>query len=115
MRSPEWLKPGLWGAATGAVAMAAVGFWLLGWVTSTTAEELAQARSETAVVAALVPFCVDKAQQDPDNKVVLAKLQAERSAFSRSDLVMRAAGRRLPARSLPTWRWHMPARISSTA
>jgi hypothetical protein len=90
MRSPEWLKPGLWGAATGAVAMAAVGFWLLGWVTSTTAEELAQARSETAVVAALVPFCVDKAQQDPDNKIVLAKLQAERSAFSRSDLVMRA-------------------------
>ena len=90
MRSPEWLKPGLWGAAIGAIATAAVGFWLLGWVTSTTAEQLAQTRSDTAVVAALVPFCVAKAQQDPDNKVVLAKLRAEQSAFSRSDLVKEA-------------------------
>lgn len=90
MKYPEWLKPGLWGAAVGVIATAVVGFWLLGWVTSTTAEQLAQKRSDAAVVAALVPFCVAKAQQDPDNKVVFAKLQAERSAYSRSDLVMQA-------------------------
>ena len=42
------------------------------------AEQFAQERANTAVVAALVPFCVTKAQQDPD-KAVLAKLRAEDS------------------------------------
>jgi hypothetical protein len=90
MQIPEWLKPGLWGAVAGAIAMAIVGFWQLGWVTTTTANQLAQERADTAVVAALVPFCVVKAQQDPDSKTVLAKLQAEQSSYSRSDLVMKA-------------------------
>jgi hypothetical protein len=90
MQSPEWLKPGFWGAVAGAIAMATVGFCVLGWVTTTTAEQLAQKRANTAVVAALVPFCVDKAQQDPGNKAVFARLQVEQSAFSRSELVMHA-------------------------
>ena len=90
MQNPDWLKPGLWGAVAGAIAMSTVGFWQLGWVTTSTAEHLAQDRAETAVVAALVPFCVVKAEQDPDNKEVLAKLHTEQSAYSRSDLVMQA-------------------------
>ena len=55
MQTPDWLKPGLWGAVAGAIAMSTVGFWQLGWVTTSTAEQLAQDRAETAVVAALVP------------------------------------------------------------
>src|SRR5579863_6635873 len=90
MQRAEWLKPGLWGAAAGAIATATVGFWVLGWVTTTTAEQLAQNRADTAVVAALVPFCVNKAQLDPGNKAVFAKLHAEQSPYSRSELVMQA-------------------------
>lgn len=90
MNIPEGLKPGLWGAVAGAIAMTIVGFWLLGWTTAATADQLARERADTAVVAALVPFCVVKAEKDPDNKAVLAKLQAEQSAYSRSDLVMKA-------------------------
>ena len=41
------------------------------------------------VVAALVPFCIAKAQQDPD-KAVFAKFQAETSSYSRSDMVIKA-------------------------
>jgi hypothetical protein len=89
MTIPVWLKSGLWGAVVGAIAMAIVGFSQLGWTTSTTAERLAQERSEAAVVAALVPFCVAKAQGDPD-KTLFAKLQAETSSYSRSDMVVKA-------------------------
>jgi hypothetical protein len=89
MKTPIWLKPGLWGAVGGAVAISVVGFSQLGWTTTATAERLAQEHADTAVVAALVPFCVVKAQQDPD-KAVLAKFQAEQSSYSRSDMVMKA-------------------------
>jgi hypothetical protein len=89
MQIPVWLKPGLWGAACGAVAMAIVGFSQLGWTTQRTAEQMAQDQSQAAVVAALVPFCVAKAQQDPDH-ATLAKFQTEQSSYSRSDLVLQA-------------------------
>ena len=68
MQIPVWLKPGLWGAASGAVVMAIVGFSQLGWKTEGTAEQLAQDRADTAVVAALVPFCVAKAQMTPSKR-----------------------------------------------
>jgi hypothetical protein len=89
MQTPVWLKPGLWGAAVGAVAITIVGFSQLGWYTPSSADSLAQDRADTAVVAALVPFCVAKAQQDPDH-ATLVKFQAEQSSYSRNDLVMKA-------------------------
>ena len=89
MKMPIWVKPGVWGAVAGAIAISIVGFSQLGWTTTSTAEKLAQERSDTAVVAALVPFCVVKAQQDPD-KAVLTKFQTEQSSYLRSDMVMKA-------------------------
>ena len=89
MEIPSWLKPGIWGAATGAVAMAIVGFSYLGWTTAATSEKLAQDTSSTAVVAALVPFCVKNAQTD-SNAATLVKFQAEQSSYSRSDIVTKA-------------------------
>lgn len=83
------LKPGLVGAVIGAVVMAAVGFTMLGWVTTGSAEDLAQSKAETAVVAALVPFCVLKARHDPD-QAMLTKFQGEQSSYDRSDLVTKA-------------------------
>jgi hypothetical protein len=95
MKIPVGLKPGIWGAVIGAIGMAIIGFWYLGWTTSATAEQLAQDRADTAVVAALVPFCVVKAQTDPD-KNTLAKFQTEESSYSRSDMVMKAGWATLP-------------------
>ena len=89
MQLPPAIKPGLWGAAIGAIAMSMVGFSYLGWTTAATAEKLAQETANTAVVAALVPFCVTKAQADP-NLTTLTKLQTEQSSYSRSDIVMKA-------------------------
>ena len=89
MNIPSGVKPGLWGAAAGAIAMSVVGFQYLGWTTATTSEKLAQDSASTAVVAALVPFCVVKAEADP-NQATLVKFQAEQSSYSRSDIVMKA-------------------------
>ena len=100
MKMPIWLKPGLWGAVAGAIAISIVGFSQLGWTTTSTAEKIAQERSDTAVVAALVPFCVVKAQQDPD-KAVLAKFRTEQSSYSRSDMVMKAGWATLGSEKSP--------------
>lgn len=89
MQIPVWLKPGIWGAVVGAIVLAIVGFSQLGWKTAAASEQLAQERSDTAVVTAMVPFCVAKAQGDPD-VAVLAKFNAEQSSYTRSDLVGRA-------------------------
>jgi hypothetical protein len=89
MELPSVVKPGLWGAAAGAIAMAVVGFSYLGWTTNATAEKLAQDSANTAVVAALVPFCVVKAKDDP-NLATLTKFHTEQSSYSRSDIVMKA-------------------------
>jgi hypothetical protein len=100
MQIPVWLKPGFWGAAAGAIAITAVGFSQFGWTTAGTAERLAQERADTMVIAALVPFCVDKAKQDP-NHALLAKFQAEDSSYTRSSLVTEAGWATLGGRTSP--------------
>jgi hypothetical protein len=89
MELPSSVKPGLWGAAAGVIATAIVGFSYLGWTTAATSEKHAQEVADTAVVAALLPFCVTKAEADP-NLTILAKLQTEQSSYSRHDIVMKA-------------------------
>jgi len=100
MQVPVWTKPALWGVAAGAVGLAIVGFSQLGWKTAGSAERFAQERADTAVVAALVPFCVVKAQQDSD-KAVLVKLRAEGSSYSRDDMVTKAGWASLGSNTSP--------------
>jgi hypothetical protein len=50
---------------------------------------MAQERADAAAVTALVPFCVAKAEQMSEQDT-LAKVKADDSAFSRSDLAMKA-------------------------
>ena len=100
MQIPVWLKPAGWGAVVGAVALSFVGFSQLGWKTAGTAELVAQERTDTAVILALIPFCVDKAQADPDRATII-KFRAEQSSYSRSDLVMKAGWATLGAKTTP--------------
>jgi hypothetical protein len=100
MQIPVWLKPAGWGAVAGAIALSIVGFSQLGWKTASTSEQIAQDRSDTAVVSAMVPFCIAKAQMDPD-KAALTKFQGEQSSYSRSDLVMKAGWATLGGKTTP--------------
>jgi alpha/beta superfamily hydrolase len=73
------LKPALWGAAGGAVALAIIGFTWGGWVTAGTASQMVKKESDIAIVKMLAPICVDKFQQQPDATASLAALMATNS------------------------------------
>ncbi len=100
MKIPVWLKPAAWGAVAGAVVLAIVGFSQFGWVTLSSAQKMAQAKSDTAVIAALVPFCVGKATADGD-AALMTKLKAEQSSYSRSDVVTKAGWATLNGAKFP--------------
>jgi hypothetical protein len=96
MQAPEWLKPGLYGAVCGAVALAVVGFssWG-GWVTGGTARAMAAEQSRTDVVAALSLICVDQSKRDPQLADRIAAIKAV-SSWSRGDLVMKNGWATMP-------------------
>jgi hypothetical protein len=63
--SPD-IKPACWGAVGGAIALAVIGFSYGGWVTGGSAEQMAQQRADSAVVAVLAPICADRFRQHAD-------------------------------------------------
>lgn len=85
MKFPTWLKPGLTGAAIGAIALAIVGFSWGGWVTGGSAKDMASRASSAAVASALTPYCLDQAAM-PGAATALTELKAA-SAYSRKGLV----------------------------
>ena len=101
MKVPTWVKPGVWGAVCGAIVIMIFGFWQMGWTTAHTADRMATDRANSAVVAALVPFCIAKAEHDPD-QAKLAKVKAEQSDYSRGELVADAGWATLPGATTPT-------------
>lgn len=89
MKSLTWLKPALYGAACGAVALAVVGFQWGGWVTGATAKAMASSQSRVAVVDVLTPLCLDLAKRDPQFAAKLVELK-KATSYGRSDLVVKA-------------------------
>lgn len=69
------IKPALWGGVIGALAVTVVGFSWGGWVTGESARQRANGAAEAAVVAALVPLCVDKFKQGADAATMLVALR----------------------------------------
>jgi hypothetical protein len=100
MNIPKWLKPGLYGAAVGAVALAIVGFAWGGWVTGGTAEKMASELGRLEVVAALVPICVEQSKQDPQASETLVELKKANS-YQRSDMLMKTGWATMPGSSDP--------------
>jgi alpha/beta superfamily hydrolase len=95
MNIPNWLKPGLKGAAAGAAALAIVGFTWGGWVTGDTAKQMAADQARLEVVAALVPICIAQSSQDPQVAETLAQLKNAKS-YQRSDMLMKAGWATMP-------------------
>jgi hypothetical protein len=60
------VKPAIWGAVGGAVALAILGFTWGGWVTGGTAKVMANKQADVAVVKVLAPICVDNFLRAPD-------------------------------------------------
>jgi hypothetical protein len=86
MKIPVEVKPGLWGAAGGAIAAIVIGFAWGGWVTGGTSEKNAGVAAQTAVEQAFVPLCVSKGEQHPDQLILLKK----ENPYSRHEFVIKA-------------------------
>jgi hypothetical protein len=95
------MKPALWGAAAGAVALAIVGFGWGGWVTGGTAEALAKNNAATAVVAALTPICVEKFRQATDASANLAEMKKATYAWDQSKFVEKGGWATMPGSAEP--------------
>lgn len=100
MNIPEGLKPGLYGAAIGAVAIAIVGFSWGGWVTGGTAKDMALDQARLDVVSALVPICIEQSNRDPQAVETLAELK-NASTYQRSDMLMKTGWATMPGYNDP--------------
>jgi hypothetical protein len=87
INTPEWTKPGIYGAIIGAVIVAVAGFSWGGWMTAGSARELANKTAHDRVVAALVPVCVEMSRVDTDRAAKLATIRAATSYQQRSALM----------------------------
>ena len=100
MNVPEWVKPGLYGAAVGAAALAIVGFSWGGWLTGGSADKMASNQARLEVVAALVPICMEQSSKDPQVTETLAELK-DASSYQRSDMLMKAGWATMPGSDDP--------------
>lgn len=86
MKIPFEVKPALFAAGAGAAALAIIGFGWGGWMTSGGANQMAETRSNAAVVKVLAPLCVNSFQQEADASANLTKLKAT-SVWQQADYV----------------------------
>ena len=100
MNTPDWLKPGFFGAVVGAIALAIVGFSWGGWMTVSAADKMASDHAKLEVLAALVPICLEQSKQDPQLTETLAELKAT-SGYKRSDMLMDTGWATMPGSSDP--------------
>lgn len=100
MNTPEWVKPGIYGALVGAVFVGVVGFTWGGWVTGGTAKDRAMAMSRDDVAASMVPVCLDMAQTDPARLAKMATIRAA-ATFKRRDALMEAGWATVPGADSP--------------
>jgi hypothetical protein len=101
MQVPGSIKSAIWGAVFGAVGMMTVGFSWMGWTLGHTTTRLVAEGSESAVVAALTPFCVSSYMKQPDVTAKLALLRADTSPYTQRDIIEKAGFATMPGKTEP--------------
>ena len=102
MQLPVSIKPAIWGAVFGAVGTMIIGFTWLGWTLGHTTTRLVAEGRESAVVAALTPFCVTSYMKQPDATSKLALLRADTSPYTQRDVIEKAGFATMPGNTEPT-------------
>lgn len=100
MTTPEWLKPGIYGALLGGAFVGIFGFSWGGWMTEGGAEDMANKIAKKEVIAALVPVCLDLSRVDNERVAKLATIR-EASTFKRRDAVMQTGWATMPGSEVP--------------
>ena len=102
MRVPVWIKPAGWGAVFGAVGIMIVGFSWMGWNLGNTTKRLVSEGSESAVIAALTPFCVANYMKQPDAVKRLALLKEDTSSYTQREIIEKAGFATMPGNKEPS-------------
>lgn len=100
MNIPEWLKPGAYGVAVGAVAAIIGGFSWGGWQTAAGARDMAKTMSDESVVAALVPVCLEMSRNDIERTEKISKIR-EVASYRRREAVMATGWATMPGADGP--------------
>src|ERR1051325_3342351 len=95
------LKPALWGAFAGAVAVSVIGFSSLGWMLGSSAEKLAVQRADAAVVGALTPICVERFQHQADAATKLIEFNKLSSSWDRRSFIEKGGWATMPGTDAP--------------
>ena len=102
MQVPVWIKPAVWGAVVGAVGIMIVGFSWMGWTLGGTTTRLVAEGSESAVIAALTPFCVANYMKQPEAARRLALLRADTSSYTQREIIEKAGFATMPGNKEPS-------------
>jgi len=102
MKVPVWIKPAVWGAIFGAVGIMIVGFSWMGWNLGNTTRRLVAEGSESAVTAALTPFCVANYMKQPGAARQLALLREDTSSYTQRDIIEKAGFATMPGNKEPS-------------
>ena len=87
MEAQSQLKPALWGAVGGAIALAVIGFSWGGWVTGSKADALVRQQVQAALIEVLTPICVDKFNRAENAQARLVEFKKMTSSFDRERFV----------------------------
>jgi hypothetical protein len=90
------VKPALWGAVGGAVALAIIGFTWGGWVTGSTADTMAQDHANVEIAKVLAPICFLQFQQQPDAMAKLVELKGMTSIYQQATFVEKSGAAMMP-------------------
>ena len=102
MKKYPSLKPGIWGAVTGAAAISVIGFSSFGWTLGSTAERMAREQAHTAVVAVLAPICVEKFQHQADAATKLNEFKRVPSWWDRRSIIEKGGWATMPGTDAPS-------------
>ena len=90
------VKPALWGAAGGAVALAILGFTWGGWVTNSTATTLADKHANVEVAKVLAPICFLQFSQQPTAEAKLLELKGIKSLYEQASFIEKSGAATMP-------------------
>ena len=82
------------------MAISIAGFSWGGWVTGSSAREIAADQARLEVVAALVPVCVEQSRRDLNVIATLASLKDE-SSYKRGEMLMATGWATMPGSTDP--------------
>jgi hypothetical protein len=101
MKFHPGIKPAVWGAVVGAIAISIVGFSWLGWTLGSTAERMAETRAEAATVAALTPVCVARFEAQADLAAKLAEFKKVSTSWNQRTFIEKGGWATMPGSTTP--------------